>query len=60
MSKIKYTDEPIGEVKVIEDFLPSPDELVRFDELLAKTRQAAKKVGLTKKDLKDAIKEIRK
>lgn len=27
-SKIKYTEEPMGELKVIEDFLPPPDQLV--------------------------------
>lgn len=26
-NRIKYTDEPIGNVKVITDFLPSPEEL---------------------------------
>lgn len=26
-TKIKYTDEPIGNVRVIADFLPSPEEL---------------------------------
>ncbi|MCH8263012.1 MAG: CopG family transcriptional regulator [Proteobacteria bacterium] len=26
--KIKYTDEPMGEIKIIEDFLPRPEELV--------------------------------
>ena len=26
-NQIKYTDEPIGKIKVIADFLPSPDEL---------------------------------
>ncbi|MEX0963303.1 MAG: CopG family transcriptional regulator [Pseudohongiellaceae bacterium] len=26
-NQIKYTDEPIGNVKVITDFLPSPGEL---------------------------------
>ena len=26
-SKIKYTDEPIGPLKVIPDFLPAPEEL---------------------------------
>jgi predicted DNA binding CopG/RHH family protein len=26
-AKIKYSDEPLGDVEVIEDFLPSPDEL---------------------------------
>jgi predicted DNA binding CopG/RHH family protein len=29
MSKqIQYSDEPIGEIKLIADFLPSPEELV--------------------------------
>ena len=27
-TKIKYRDEPLGEVEVIDDFLPPPDELV--------------------------------
>ena len=27
-NKIKYTDEPLGKVRIVEDFLPSPDELV--------------------------------
>ncbi|MEX1198724.1 MAG: CopG family transcriptional regulator [Pseudohongiellaceae bacterium] len=26
-SQIKYTDEPIGNLEVITDFLPSPEEL---------------------------------
>lgn len=26
-AKIKYTDEPIGPLKVVPDFLPAPDEL---------------------------------
>lgn len=26
--KIEYTDEPMGEIKIIEDFLPPPEELV--------------------------------
>jgi predicted DNA binding CopG/RHH family protein len=26
-AKIKYSDEAIGEVEVIQDFLPSPEEL---------------------------------
>jgi len=25
--KIKYTDEPLGDLRVIDDFLPSPKEL---------------------------------
>ena len=30
--KIRYTDEPLGEVKVIPDFLPSPEELAFREE----------------------------
>ena len=26
--KIKYTDEPMGELEIVKDFLPSPEELV--------------------------------
>jgi predicted DNA binding CopG/RHH family protein len=26
--KIKYTDEPMGELEIIKDFLPSPKDLV--------------------------------
>ena len=25
--KIKYTDEPMGEIKIIDDFFPPPDQL---------------------------------
>ena len=30
--KIKYADEPIGKLKVIKDFLPSPEEIVFREE----------------------------
>jgi hypothetical protein len=30
--KIKYMDEPIGKVKIITDFLPSPEGLALKDE----------------------------
>ena len=30
--KIKYTDEPMGELRVIKDFLPRPDQLVLKEE----------------------------
>jgi len=30
-SKIRYTDEPMGELKIINDFLPSPDQLILKD-----------------------------
>ena len=26
--KINYTDEPLGEVRIVDDFLPSPEQLV--------------------------------
>jgi predicted DNA binding CopG/RHH family protein len=26
--KIKYTDEPMGELEIVRDFLPSPSQLV--------------------------------
>ena len=35
--KIKYADEPIGKVKVVSDFLPSPEELVLKDETVKVT-----------------------
>ena len=31
-SKIKYTDEPMGKLRVIKDFLPPPDQLVLKEE----------------------------
>ncbi len=30
--KIKYTDEPLGNLKVVPDFLPRPEDLVFRDE----------------------------
>ena len=35
--KIKYKDEPMGKVKVISDFLPSPEELALKDETIKVT-----------------------
>ncbi len=31
-AKTKYTDEPLGKLKVVRDFLPSPAELAFRDE----------------------------
>jgi hypothetical protein len=31
-TKIKYTEEPLGELRVIKDFLPPPDKLILKDE----------------------------
>lgn len=30
--RIRYSDEPIGEIKLVPDFLPSPDELALKSE----------------------------
>ena len=35
--KTKYTDEPIGKVRVIDDFLPSPEELALKEETVKVT-----------------------
>ena len=35
--KIKYTDEPMGKVKIASDFLPSPEELALKDETVKVT-----------------------
>jgi predicted DNA binding CopG/RHH family protein len=40
--KIKYTDEPIGKVKAVSDFLPSPEELVLKDETIKVTNALSK------------------
>ena len=41
--KIKYTNEPIGKLKVVKDFLPSPDELAFKDEGVKITLALSKK-----------------
>lgn len=41
--KIRYTNEPIGDPKVIRDFLPSPDELAFRDEDVKITISLSKK-----------------
>jgi len=40
--KIKYTDEPMGNVRVISDFLPSPEELALKDETIKITISLSK------------------
>ena len=40
--KIKYTNEPLGDVRVIDDFLPSPRELAFNEEQVRVT------IGLSK------------
>jgi predicted DNA binding CopG/RHH family protein len=40
---MKYTDEPLGDLKVIPDFLPSPDELAFREEGVKVTIALSKK-----------------
>ena len=35
--RIKYTDEPLGDLRVVPDFLPSPDEFVFKDDTVKVT-----------------------
>ena len=52
--KIKYTNEPLGDVKVIDDFLPSPDELAFHEEQVKVT------IGLSKTAVDFFKKEAKK
>ncbi len=40
--KIKYTDEPMGEVKVIKDFLPPPEQLILKEDNIKVTISLSK------------------
>jgi predicted DNA binding CopG/RHH family protein len=51
--KTTYTNEPMGNVKVISDFLPSPEELVLKDETVKVTIALSKiSVDFFKKEAK--------
>jgi predicted DNA binding CopG/RHH family protein len=55
-SKITYRDGPIGEVKIVKDFLPSPEELAFEEEQVKVT------IGLSKSSVfffKDQAKKRR-
>lgn len=41
-TKHKYTNEPIGNIKITMDFLPSPDELVMKEETVKVTLSLSK------------------
>ena len=41
--KIKYTDEPLGEIKIIADFLPAPEELAFREESIKVTITLSRK-----------------
>jgi hypothetical protein len=52
-AKIKHTDEPIEKVKIISDFLPSPEELALKDETVKVTISLSKtSIDFFKKEAK--------
>jgi hypothetical protein len=51
--KVKYTDEPLGKVRVVTDFLPSPEELAFKEETVKVTISLSKaSVEFFKKEAK--------
>ncbi|MGB5438036.1 MAG: CopG family transcriptional regulator [Gammaproteobacteria bacterium] len=52
--KIKYTDEDLGELQVISDFLPPPDELVLKEDTVKVT------IALSKESVEFFKKEAKK
>ncbi|MBM9537083.1 CopG family transcriptional regulator [Desulfobulbus alkaliphilus] len=51
--KIKFTDEPMGNVQVVSDFLPTPEELALKDETVKVTITLSKaSVDFFKKEAK--------
>lgn len=52
--KIKYTDEPLGDLKVVPDLLPRPEELVFRDEGVKVT------IALSKRSVEFFKEEARK
>jgi predicted DNA binding CopG/RHH family protein len=40
--KIKYTNEPMGKVRIVSDFLPSPKDLVLRDQTIKVTISLSK------------------
>ncbi|MCK5035429.1 MAG: CopG family transcriptional regulator [Candidatus Sabulitectum sp.] len=52
-SKIQYTDEPMGDLSVVKDFLPTPEELALKDETVKITISLTKhSVDFFKKEAK--------
>lgn len=52
--KTRYTDEPLGDVRVIDDFLPSPQELAFNEEQVKVT------IGLSKQSVDFFKKQAKK
>ena len=41
-AKVKYTTEPLGELRVVDDFLPPPEDLVLKEENVKVTMSLSK------------------
>jgi len=41
-NKIKYTDEPMGKLRIVKDFLPPPDQLVLKEDKVKVTISLSK------------------
>ena len=55
-SKIKYTDEPIGEIEIVEDFLPKPENLVLKEDTAKVTLSLTKSsIDFFKKEAENTI-----
>jgi predicted DNA binding CopG/RHH family protein len=52
--RIRYADEPLGDVRIVDDFLPSPDELAFNEEQVRVT------IGLSKNSVDFFKKEAKK
>jgi len=52
--KIRYTDEPLGNVRIVDDFLPSPGELAFNEEQVKVT------IGLSKNSVDFFKKQAKK
>ena len=52
-TKTKYTDEPMGRLRAIDDFLPPPDQLVLKEESVKVTISLSKEsIAFFKKEAK--------
>jgi len=52
-SKTKYTDEPMGKLKVVRDFLPAPEQLVLKEDKIKITISLSKSsIDFFKKEAK--------
>ncbi|MFQ5641185.1 MAG: CopG family transcriptional regulator [bacterium] len=52
--KIKYTNEPLGKLKIVDDFLPPPSELIFKEETVKVTISLSKSsIEFFKQEAKD-------